>query len=171
MIISPETAIKEGWITGAENATMTNAIDFTIDRIHHINEKNTFIVSEQSKTHRGGEQFLPTSDRGEEELHYWVLQPRTCYDGMSSMYVDIPEGVAAMLVTRSTFQRNGVYIQSGLYDSSFSGNIGFVIYNMSGLAKVYQGTRIGQIMFVESDSVGQYSGGYNHSAGTHWSES
>ena len=176
MFISPKVAIEEGWITGIkdpEKQVQPNAIDFTVDRLFTIKEHN-FVIDESHKRMSGGVEILaqdystlPIVPEGK----FWRLDGQTPFDGMSDIYVDVPEGVAAMLVVRSTFNRNGIFIASGLYDSGFKGHIGFVVYNMAHVsAYVGKGTRIGQIVFVESNSVSVYSGGYNHKMGTHFSE-
>jgi len=175
MLINPETAIQNGWITHPECDTMddwterkflgTNAIDFTIDDLHSIDAHTEFVISNDAKTMRGGsEQFVNSS-------LYWTLNANTSYDGMSDMHVNVPEGVACELIIRSSFNRNGIFLTAGVFDSGYSGAIGFALHNMSGLASIRRGTRIGQIKFIQSNSNGVYAGGYNHLPGTHWSAS
>lgn len=174
MLISPKTAFESGWIKHSKYATYEeweaasligpNAIDFTIDDLFSISEDKPFIISEESKTMRGGDKVLPVEG-------YWELNGHTAYDGLSSIYVDLPEGIACELIIRSTFNRNGVFLTSGLYDSGYKGSIGFGIHNRSGKAFIAPGTRIGQIKFVSSDKGGLYKGGWNHAEGEHWSKS
>lgn len=118
---------------------------------------------------RGGVELSPVKQRSLEKdpPEFWHLSSKKVYDGMSDVYVNLPEGIAAQLIIRSTFNRNGIFLTSGLYDSGFKGHIGFAIHNNSGEAKIGFGTRIGQIIFVSSDSVGSYAGGWNHEEGTH----
>ena len=172
MFISPKTAIDEGWITGITNLEeqiQPNAIDFTLDRLFSINNDQIFIINETTKKMRGGKEILPHSESFDNN-DYWSLEPNECYDGMSNCYVKIPKGVAALLIVRSTFNRNGIFITSGIFDSQFSGNIGFAIHNRSGKSLISPGTRIGQIVFIESDSVGGYKGQYNTERGQHYLE-
>lgn len=172
MFINPKIAIQEGWITGITDEAIQvqpNAIDFSLDKLYTINADNIFSISEHGKQMRGGNIVEPTLDR-RTNIDYWRLAPHTSYDGTSNIFVKVPEGVAAYLIIRSTFNRNGVFITSGLYDSGFEGNIGFAIHNNSGVACIGTGTRIGQIIFVESQNASMYAGGYNHTDGTHWSE-
>lgn len=172
MFINPNTAIENGWITGItdpEKQIQPNAIDFTLDKLYSISD-NLFVISEEGgKQMRGGSEMAPVPDRAS-GINFWTLQAGRVYDGMSNISVDLPEGVAAMLIVRSTFNRNGIFLTSGLYDSGYKGHIGFAIHNRSDIARVGVGTRIGQIKFVASDSAGMYAGGYNHEAGSHWSE-
>ena len=176
MFINPKVAIEKGWVKfpdwmneGQRNRCIQpNALDFTLDKLFTIKASNTFSISEDSKTMRGGD---PTPlSTGVDGTPAWMLAPKECYDGMSDFYVDVPEGVAAMLVTRSTFNRNGVFIQSGLYDSGYRGACGYVIYNMGGAAFIAPNTRIGQLIFIESENALMYAGGYNHKEGTHYTE-
>lgn len=171
MFINPNTAIAEGWITGItdpEKQVQPNAIDFTLDKLFNIGEAE-FVISEEGKQMRNSWERLPVPDRGS-ELEFWHLDPHSVYDGMSNIAVDLPEGVACELIIRSTFNRNGLFLTSGLYDSGYKGAIGFALHNRGASAKVGVGTRVGQIKFVTSDSAGSYAGGYNHDAGTHWTD-
>lgn len=167
MFINPQTAIDSGWITGITNPDtqiQPNATDFTLDKLYTIDKEKPFIISEEAKTMRGGKELFTDSEQN------WLIPANTTMDGQSNVFVDIPEGVAALLIIRSTFNRNGIFLTSGLYDSGFKGHVAFAIHNRSDYAIVKQGTRIGQIIFVESNSQGTYSGGYNHAIGTHHSE-
>lgn len=169
MFINPKEAIEQKWITfpdwmdekQKEKCIQPNAIDFTVDIVHMIDQTSIFSISEQEKKMRTTVPFESTR---------WVLYSPQVYDGMSDFYVNVPEGVASFLITRSTFNRNGLLIHSGLYDSGYKGHIGFVIYNIGGIAYVDQHTRIGQIVFVKSENAGMYSGGWNHEQGTHYTE-
>lgn len=181
MLINPTIAIAEKWITHPNCLTeedwherkfvSPNAIDFTIDHMYTINENNTFIISEDGKQMRKGTQHHPVPwRRGGNDLSFWNIQPHTVVDFMSDMYVELPKGVAATLIIRSTFNRNGLFLTSGLYDSGFCGNVAGTLHNRSGHAKVAPGTRLGQICFWRSDSAGIYAGGYNTENGQHWLE-
>lgn len=168
MFISPQVAIDKGWITGftdPQAQVQPNAIDFTLDRLFTITQTNTFTLTKDSKQMRGGDEMLPDSDGMWKLYNYPAV-----YDGQSDMFVNIPEGVVASLIIRSTLNRNGIFLTSGLYDSGFKGHIAFALHNRSGPAMIEQGVRVGQIMFMTSDSVGQYAGGYNHDQGTHHTE-
>jgi deoxycytidine triphosphate deaminase len=168
MFINPKHAIAEGWVKFPEwmpeefqqRCIQPNALDFTVDHMYGIND-DQFQISEAGKLMRT--QYPLAQVDGMFHLN------KGCYDAMSDFYVTVPEGVAAHLITRSTFNRNGLFIQSGLYDSGFRGNCGFVIYNMGGSAVIAPHTRIGQLIFTTSEDSGKlYAGGYNTEAGQHW---
>lgn len=170
MFIKPTVAIDNGWIQGnfTDKNIQPNAIDFTLDKLFTIDDSKTFRINNMKKEMRGGRELQPVQD-ARENIDYWRLDPKTSYDGMSNFYVEVPEGVACMLIVRSTFNRNGIFITSGLYDQGFCGNIGFAIHNMSGPAYISPGIRIGQIVFINSESAGLlYEGNYNTKEGEHW---
>jgi len=174
MFINPKIAINNGWIKGIKDLKQIqpNAIDFTLDKVMIL---NTDVVAAVGETHKTMRPLYPYSLDSSYPLDpvetFWALEGLRVYDGMSDMYVEVPEGVAAVLYTRSTFARNGVFIISGLYDSGFKGNIGFTIYTIGGPIQIERGTRIGQIAFVKSDDSGLlYTGGWNHPEGTHYAE-
>lgn len=178
MFINPKTAIEQGWITHPDCTTVEdwetrkflgpNAIDFTLDHLYTIDHNNVFIISEDSKTMRGGKE-LPIAHIDANGVEYWTLSPHDTYDGLSNIRVNLPEGVACMLIIRSTFNRNGIFLTSGLYDSGYQGAIGMAVHNRSGVASIQKGMRFGQIIFISSDAAGMYQGGWNHAEGTHWS--
>ena len=153
MFLNPQQAIKEGWISGVDPGNVQpNAIDVTADRIFQMNEDNVFEISKRDKMHRNRSEY--------DNPNIWRMMPGV-YDFLSNVYVDVPEGVVGWLVTRSSFNRNGMFVQSGLYDSGFKGNIGGMVYNLGGETRMEPGTPIAQFVFAKSDSAGIYAGGYN----------
>lgn len=179
MFINPKQAIEEGWVKFPEwmseeqkqKCVQPNALDFTIDHLYRISTTDVFTISESSKQMCQNTKLdaSHTTVAGN-SYNAWSINAG-CYDAMSDFYVEVPSGVAAHLITRSTFNRNGLFIQSGLYDSGFKGNVGFVIYNMRGVAVIEPNTRIGQLIFTKSDDSGvMYAGGYNTEAGQHWTQ-
>lgn len=178
MLISPKTAIESGWITHPEckiyqdwvdrKFVSPNAIDFTLDTVFSIDKSKSFFISEKGKEMRGGmKQVAVEHPNGQS---YFKIPKEGVVDGMSEMYVEIPEGVSCSFIIRSTLNRNGLYMTNGLYDSGFKGNLGFAIHNRSGQAHIAPGTRVGQIIFQKSESEGTYEGGYNTEKGAHWTE-
>lgn len=183
MFISPQTAIAEGWIKRTDGTEIAaeyiqpNAIDFTIDRVFDSSMSTIpfkavdSIVDGALKTIKQFPEFeelftAEDSDPKFDRVPMWNLSPGS-YDFLSDFYVEVPEGIAALLIVRSTFNRAGVFVTSGLYDSGFKGNIGAALHNNGNTnAYVGKGVRVGQIIFVKSESVGTYLGGYNIEAGS-----
>lgn len=178
MFISPKTAIENGWVTGihdVEKQVQPNALDFTLDKVYAIRTTNQFVISEYGKQMRGSHELEPVLDRGfkhetGEDLYFWHIRDNVV-DGMSDVYVDLPEGVAAILLPRSTLSRNGLFLTSGLWDSGYRGHIGMMLHiRAEGMTSIAKGTRVGQVIFVASDSATMYAGGYTHEKGTHYTE-
>lgn len=171
MVISPITAIEQKWITHPDFQSIEdwekskyinpNAIDFTLDTLFTVDNEKIALISEETRIFRSCELQYPQDD-------IYTLYPGGFYDGMSKFTVNIPEGVCALLINRSTLNRAGVHLNAGLYDAGYNGNIGFSLYNRIGATQIKQHTRVGQIMFLQSDSVGLYNGIYNNIQG-HWS--
>lgn len=173
MLISPLVAIDKGWIEfpsymsehQKQKCIQPNAIDFTLDHLHVV-EDNTATITENKKEMRQTHPYELTDVNSN-----LLIESNVLYDVMSDFYVNVPDNVACKLIIRSTFSRSGILMNNGLYDSGFKGNIGCTLFNMSkGLLITESCTRIGQIMFIESASVGQYSGGYNRKKGEHWTD-
>lgn len=184
MIINPQVAIDNGWVTGIinlEKQVQPNAIDFTLNRLFTITNM-PFFISEDDKVMRGGNEVAvsthyvrrPSKEHKDKldvyEVEAWELQGQTTYDGMSDVYVNVPQDVAVLpTIVRSTYNRNAVFITSGLYDSGYKGHIGFAVHNNSrGPAYIAPGTRIGQIIFVKAESASMYAGQWSHDEGTHY---
>lgn len=170
MLANPLEMIAMGFVKNLKDGAkqlQPNAIDFTVDSIQMIGNHVTYnqcVIGESTK--QMSDQVLIEPD----EEGFYKLIPNKAYDISSDMYVEVPEGKAAILVLRSTFVRNGMTLASGLYDSGFKGNIGAVLHTNSCQPKVEKGVRIGQIIFIDSASVGVYAGGYNTKDGQHWKD-
>jgi len=76
--------------------------------------------------------------------------------------IKVPENMCAQIVQRSTLNRMGAFILSGVYDSGFSNKIGAVL-RVDVPIEVEKGVRIAQIMFFEAESASLYQGIYNQS--------
>ena len=164
MIISPKKAIDLGWITNVpSHCIQPNAIDFTVDRVFHIDQHSCFRLVEDKHTGQtinkvmaAQMEILPTNliysspSSGALVFEGWRLLPSSVYDIMSNMYVSLPPGIAARLIIRSTANRSGCLLSSGLYDSGFKGNCGFTLHTYT-LTELSCGVRIGQIIFEASE--------------------
>ena len=141
-----------------------------LDKAFAINDYTNFYVSETDKKMKGSNLIdIDTELNAQAVLGFagWKIGAGDSLDGLSDVYCDLPEGVAAMLWIRSTLARNRIVLTSGLYDSGFRGHVGFLLHNLSRTAAfIGEGTRVGQLILVQSDSAGLYEGGYNHEQGT-----
>lgn len=129
-----------------------NAIDLRLGKIFKI-KNNEFIIDEEQKIHRGSEE-ISLSDDG-----YFHLEPGS-YEVIMENIINVAEGEAGFVITRSTLNRNGVFITSGLYDSGYNGVMAGVMHVNCGLMKIKPGTRIGQYLCFEAESLHKYDGDY-----------
>lgn len=179
MFLNPKSVVDKGLVKGLYDPSkqiQPNAIDFTVDKIFTFAEQevitpNVFVISESYKRMRKLEE-LEASIRLEEDPNqeYWMLAPFSSYDVSSNVSITVEKGMAAQLVLRSTFVRNGLWLSAGLYDSGFSGPIGAVLHTGDVFTYVAKGTRLGQVISIASESYGTYAGGYNSEHGEHWTE-
>lgn len=107
-----------------------------MDAVFRIINSEFILSEDNSKTHRLKEKLEPNADG------MFELKDNEVYDFISESTIEIKEGEAAWLKTRSTLNRNGISINSGLYDSGYSGVIGGVISIKGGDAKIQKGARV-----------------------------
>lgn len=173
MFISPKYAFDQGWITNLQNPEVqigSDGIDLTLKTVSRIQlgEYSVLTNAKSNTIHRSLELVEPEVTDG------WEIIPDgiTGYDLRSGSFdvgfnefVTLPQGVAAIILLRSSFSRAGHSMFSGLYDQGYEGYAGAVLH-VAGNAFVEANMRIGQIVFVESAGSGQlYAGGYNHKEG------
>jgi len=141
------SAIKDGDV-------QPNAVDLRLGKIFTIN-KNVFTIDEDQKVHRGSELHKVASDG-----YYWL--PPGHYEVIMENEVNVAEGEAGFVITRSTLNRNGVFLTSGLYDSGYHGMMAAVMHVHIGTMKIKPGTRIGQYLSFKAQTQGLYDGDYGH---------
>ena len=90
-----------------------NAIDLKVDKIFTI-ESTKFTISEEQKVHRGSTELVPDNNG------FWHLETGV-YEIIMEGEITIGPNEAGFVITRSTLNRNGLFITSGLYDSGYSG--------------------------------------------------
>lgn len=129
-----------------------NAVDLKVAKILMI-KNNTFTIDEEQKIHRGSEE-VPLQDDG-----YWKLSPGA-YEIVMENIIKVGEGEAGFVITRSTLNRNGVFITTGLYDSGYHGSMAAVLHVTCGDMLIKPGTRVGQYLNFESETLSLYDGDY-----------
>lgn len=133
-----------------------NAVDLRVDKIYRIKQDNTFILGEQDgkeyKYHRGSVE-MQTDEEG-----YWHLSPGT-YEIVMQNIIQVGEDEAGWVITRSTLNRNGLFITSGLYDSGYHGVMAGALH-VTAFAKIKEGARVGQFLLFKSQSLKKYDGDY-----------
>ena len=129
-----------------------NAVDLRIDKVFEINSK-AFLINEDKKIHRGSVELQPDKDG------YWELKPGT-YEIVMENIITVGEGEAGWVITRSTLNRNGVFITSGLYDSGYNGVMAGAMHISCGPMFIKRGTRVGQFLLFKSETLKLYDGDY-----------
>lgn len=129
-----------------------NAVDLRLGKVFKILE-NDFIIDEDQKIHRGSEPIELWEDG------YYYLYPGH-YEVIMENEIEVGQGEAGWVITRSTLNRNGVFLTSGLYDTGYDGVMAGVMHVTVGRMKIKPGTRIGQYLNFESETLGSYDGDY-----------
>ena len=137
-----------------ESQVQPNAVDIKIDKLFAIKHDELFHINEDMKQHRGSEEIQP------DEFGNFEIEPGTSYEFLAEGTVSVGEGEAGFVITRSTLNRNGLFLTSGLYDSGYQGVMAGVIHNNSGKAIIQKGTRVGQMLIWEAEALHNYDGDY-----------
>lgn len=142
----------EGVVGFDEVQVQPNAIDLRVESLMLIDD-TTFTIDEEKKEHRGSKS-VPTKDG------YWQLEAGKRYEVIFEGIVEVAEGEAGWVITRSTLNRNGLFLTSGLYDSGYKGVMAGCLHVTSGPAQIKKGTRLGQFILFEAESLSSYNGDY-----------
>jgi deoxycytidine triphosphate deaminase len=133
-----------------------NAVDLRLGKVFRI-KPNVFTIDEHDKVHRGSVEMMPDLDG------YYTL-PVGTYEVIMENTITIGPDEAGWVITRSTLNRNGVFITSGLYDSGYSGVMAGAMHVTSGEMAIKRGTRIAQFLLFKSESLKLYNGSYGSSS-------
>src|SRR5574343_167331 len=114
MILSPNQAIKEGWIKIPSNVQdidkyiQQNGIDVPIDKLFKLNKNDYSILSEKHRTYKGLFEIKPNAKYAEminDELvtinDCFKVDDDTVYDWCSNFELVLPENVCALIIIRS----------------------------------------------------------------------
>ena len=130
-----------------------NAVDLRLGKVFQINDENDFTIDEEQKIHKGSTP-VPLWEDG-----YWYLYGGA-YEVIMENEVEVGHDECGFVITRSTLNRNGVFLTSGLYDSGYKGVMAGVIHIRAGRMKIKPGTRVGQYLCFKSQTMGSYDGDY-----------
>lgn len=143
-----------------EGDKQPNAVDLRLAKVFSIGD-DEFILSDTIKQHRGKKELAPN------ESGFFWLDPgfyEIVMQNEVSLFKegDAPFGDTGLVIARSTLIRNGVTIESGLYDSGYVGPIVAGMRVEGGSFGVAYGTRIAQFLlfFAEADTT--YTGSYGY---------
>lgn len=134
-----------------EDSVQPNAVDLRLDRVWIMH--GTFKIDEDNKVHRYKNEIEPDVEG------YFTLNPGE-YEISFKGLVNMGPDEAGYVITRSTLNRNGLFITSGLYDSGYDGSMAACLHVAGGLARIKKDTRVGQFILWKSQAVSSYDGDY-----------
>jgi len=129
-----------------------NAVDLRLGKIYKI-LNNLFEISNEDKKHRGSSEITADVDG------WYMLEPGS-YEVIMENIIDVGDGEAGWVITRSTLNRNGCFLTSGLYDTGYNGVMAGVLHVNVGNVKIKKGTRIGQYLNFNAEALKKYNGSY-----------
>ena len=132
--------------------SQANAIDLRLDKVFRI-LPNIFEITNDHKKPRGSEEILPDAE------DFFALSPGS-YEIVMENIIHVGEGEAGWVITRSTLNRNGCFITSGLYDSGYHGVMAGVLHITVGDVRIKKGTRVGQYLSFNAEALSLYDGDY-----------
>lgn len=149
MIVDPQWIIDRGYLQHTEHSKVQQSgIDVTLKKIRRLfSIENSVEVAERSLSRQ-------------HETVGFDLFPGV-YDFQCNEFVIVPKFCAAILIVRSSFNRKGTYITTGLYDNDFKNYVGGIMH-VSFPITIDKNDRIGQIVFMQSDGKNSYDGQYNY---------
>lgn len=151
---------------GTGKTTITN-VDADMEQMHCLDIRimevyalrGVFELTEEDKIHKTKKRMVEVERHGR---LYFELQPHTLYQFDAAHKVEMAEGEAGWIIGRSTLQRNGVIVQSALYDSGYKGGINGTIFNTTNeVARIEVMSRVGQFVVTKAETIKLYEGDYN----------
>ena len=140
-------------LTGIQKGDVQpNAVDLRLGKVFNIDD-NTFTIDEDKKTHRG------STEQELWEDGYYYLYPGS-YEVIMENTIYVGPDEAGFVITRSTLNRNGCFLTSGLYDTGYDGVMAGVLHVGVGLMRIKPGTRVGQYLNWKAEAVSSYDGDY-----------
>lgn len=149
-IFGPES--KSTLTNVQEGDVQPNAVDLRLGKVFAI-KNNLFEISEEEKIHRGSTEISPDTDG-------WFDLPVGTYEVVMENIINVGEGEAGWVITRSTLNRNGVFLTSGLYDSGYHGVMAGCMHVEVSRMRIKKGTRIGQYLSFNAEALHKYDGSY-----------
>lgn len=135
-----------------EGDIQPNAVDLRVAKVLRITQA-PMVLSEESKIHRGSKEIMPDNENS------WFLVPGS-YEVVMENVIEVGPDEAGFVITRSTLNRNGVFLTSGLYDSGYHGMMAACMHVNVGPLLIKRGTRIGQYLNFKAEALSKYDGSY-----------
>jgi deoxycytidine triphosphate deaminase len=152
MFIHPINASTE--VTNIDDTMIQpNTVDLRINKVFKIG-RGPMHIDEDKKEHR------KLIEQKVDENGNYVLGLGEVFEIESNQRVEIAEDEIAIVLGRSTFNRNGVLIISSIYDSGFKDYAGATLYNLGGETTVKPNTRFAHLVIAKAESLHKYDGDY-----------
>lgn len=132
-----------------------NAVDLRIARLWMLDPTSEFILFDNDKQHRQKIELFANP-----QTRMFELPARTTFEVQFEGIVTIADDEAGVVITRSTLNRNGLFLTSGLYDSGYKGAMAGALHNLGGVAKIEINARIGQFLIWKAEALHRYAGSY-----------
>jgi len=129
-----------------------NAVDLRLGKVFAMKPR-MFTLDEDQKIHRGSEELVVEADG------YYLLKEQS-YEVIMENEIHVGEDEAGFVITRSTLNRNGCFLTSGLYDTGYHGVMAGVLHINGGRVRIKPGTRIGQFITWKAEALSSYDGDY-----------
>ena len=135
-----------------EGDVQPNAVDLRLGRVFKIST-DLFTIDEDQKIHRGSEEVFPDG------TGYYYLGAGK-YEVIMENEIEVGPDEAGFVITRSTLNRNGCFLTSGLYDTGYKGVMAGVLHVNCGPMRIKPGTRVGQYLNWKAEALSNYDGDY-----------
>lgn len=148
---------SKSYIKGLDDACIQpNCVEVRAGKILRVDLNTLFEISDEHKLMRKVTE-VPLDDDG-----YWNLSEGTYEVVYSFDEISIAEGEAGWIIGRSSYGRNGITLESSLFDAGFKSNTaaGRLIVRGNGGCRIKHNTRIGQFVLVESETLHLYNGSW-----------
>lgn len=138
-----------------QDCIQPNAIDLRVKSIRRVTPGLVRLIGD-TKVHQETVEVESIIDET-----YYVLEAGK-YDVLFDIDIKVESGEAGWLIQRSTLNRNGIQVTSGLYDSGYNGPVGGMLHIPEGtILQIGKRERLAQLIMVQSESLSLYDGVYN----------
>lgn len=153
MIVVVNSEESGSFLTNLDAACFQQAaIDLRLDNVWKI--EGDFHIGEHTKIARNSTQLQPDSN------NVYRLD-KGVYEISFDHDISIAADEAALVITRSTLIRNGLFCASGLWDPKFTGRGGCALHVNGGTAFLEKGVRVAQfVVWKVLNPAGEYNGSY-----------
>lgn len=131
-----------------------NGVDISLGHVFRIDKTQPFtLTADNKKEHHSKSRVAPDKD------DFFMLSEGT-YEFVALNEIKVAENECGYVIVRSTLNRNGIILSSGLYDSGYEGKMVGTLHVMVPYVRLQKGCRIGQYISFAAECHKQYDGSY-----------